>query len=222
MTGEGPQAHGFPLFVAGLTGGIASGKSTVSSMLAAAGIPVVDADRLAREVVEPGQPAYRDVVAAFGPSVVGPDGRLDRRRLGSLVFADPVARARLESIVHPRVFDAERAALGAIASERPGSVAVVDAALLIESGNHRWMDAVILVTAPREVQIERLIARDRLTPAEAEARLAAQWPLEVKRPYADFEIDNGGGLDATERQVERLVAALRARAAAGRPGAESA
>jgi dephospho-CoA kinase len=204
--------------VAGLTGGIASGKSTVSAMLAEAGIPVIDADRLAREVVEPGQPAYREVVAAFGPSVVDPDGRLDRRHLGDLVFADPAARVRLESIVHPRVFEAERAALAGIARERPGSIVVVDAALLIESGNYQWMDAVVLVSAPRDVQIERLVARDGLTRAEAEARFAAQWPLEAKRPYADFEIDNSGSVEAARAQVTGLLATLWARAAARRGG----
>lgn len=218
MTGRGRGGHGLPLFVAGLTGGIASGKSTVSAMLAEAGIPVIDADRLAREVVEPGQPAYREVVAAFGPSVVDPDGRLDRRHLGDLVFADPAARARLESIVHPRVFEAERAALAGIARERPGSIVVVDAALLIESGNYQWMDAVVLVSAPRDVQIERLVARDGLTRAEAEARFAAQWPLEAKRPYADFEIDNSGSVEAARAQVTGLLATLWARAAARRGG----
>lgn len=221
MTGRAEGSHGLDLFVVGLTGGIASGKSTVSAMLAEAGIPVVDADRLAREVVEPGQPAYREVVAAFGPSVVDPNGQLDRKRLASVVFTDPTARARLEAIVHPRVFEAERAALAAIARERPGSVAVVDAALLLESGNYRWMDAVILVSAPRELQIERLMARDRLSRAEAEARLAAQWPLEEKRRYADFEIDNSGGLEATRAQVARLVAELAVRAAARRTRARA-
>ncbi len=214
MTPRAEGGHGLDLFVAGLTGGIASGKSTVSAMLAEAGIPVIDADRLAREAVEPGEPAYREVVAAFGPAVVGADGRLDRRRLAAIVFADPTARSRLEAIVHPRVFEAERAALAAVARERPGSVAVVDAALLLESGNYRWMDAVILVSAPRELQIERLMARDRLSRAEAEARLAAQWPLEAKRRYADFEIDNGGSLEATRAQVTRLAAELAGRAAA--------
>lgn len=205
--------HGLDLFVVGLTGGIASGKSTVSAMLAEAGIPVIDADRLAREAVEPGRPAFREVVEAFGREVVGPDGHLDRKRLAGIVFADPAARARLESIVHPRVFEGERAALAHLARGQPGGVVVVDAALLLEAGNHRWMDAVVLVLAPREAQIERLVARDRLSRAEAEARLAAQWPLEAKRPYADYEIDNGGSLESTRRQVAAMVEALRRRAA---------
>jgi dephospho-CoA kinase len=204
--------HGLGLLVVGLTGGIASGKSAVSAMLEAAGVPVIDADRLAREVVEPGRPAFDEIVAAFGREVVGADGRLDRARLGAIVFADPEARRRLEAIVHPRVFEAERAALAELARTRPGSVAVVDAALLLESGNHRWMDAVVLVAAPRETQIARLMARNGLARPEAEARLAAQWPLEAKRAYADYEIDNGGSLDRTRRQVAELVAALEARA----------
>jgi dephospho-CoA kinase len=197
-----------PLFVVGLTGGIASGKSTVSRMLEAHGVPVIDADRLAREAVEPGRPGFDEVVAAFGAGVVGPDGRLDRPRLAQIVFADPEARARLEAIIHPRVFEGERAALSAIARERPGSVAVVDAALLLESGNHRWMDAVVLVAAPREVQIARLAARNGLSHAEAEARLAAQWPLDRKRPYADHVIENRGSLAETEAQVDALVSTL--------------
>ncbi|HEX7128104.1 MAG TPA: dephospho-CoA kinase [Thermodesulfobacteriota bacterium] len=206
--------HGFDLLVVGLTGGIASGKSTVSAMLEALGIPVIDADRLAREVVEPGRPAFAEVVAAFGPEVVAPDGRLDRARLGAIVFADPAARARLEAIVHPRVFEAERARLAEIARRDPGGVAVVDAALLLESGNARWMDAVVLVAAPRETQIERLVGRRGLSRAEAEARVAAQWPLERKRALADYEIDNGGSLESTRRQVAALAEALRERARA--------
>lgn len=208
-----PGGHGLDLLVVGLTGGIASGKSTVSAMLEAEGIPVIDADRLAREALEPGTPAYQEVVAAFGPEVVGPGGRLDRARLGAVVFADADARARLEAIVHPRVFEAERAWLAQVARERPGSVAVVDAALLLESGNHRWMDGVILVAAPREAQIERLVGRRGLTPAEAEARVAAQWPLERKRAVADHEIDNGGSLEATRAQVGALARRLTAEAA---------
>lgn len=212
MIARAAGGHGLDLLVVGLTGGIASGKSTVSAMLERAGIPVIDADRLAREAVEPGRPAFDEVVAAFGREVVGPDGRLDRARLGAIVFADPAARARLEAIVHPRVFEGERARLAEIARERPGGLAVVDAALLLESGNHRWMDAVVLVGAPRAAQVERLVTQRGLSPEEAEARVAAQWPLERKRPYADYEIDNGGSLAATEAQVKALVSALEARA----------
>lgn len=204
--------HGLDLLVVGLTGGIASGKSTVSAMLEASGIPVIDADELAREAVLPGQPAFDEVVAAFGRQVVGPDGRLDRARLGGIVFADPAARARLEAIVHPRVFERERARLAEIARRQPGGVAVVDAALLLESGNFRWMDAVVVVAAPREAQIERLVDRRGLSRADAEARVAAQWPLERKRAMADYEIDNGGSLEATRRQVEALAAELVRRA----------
>ncbi len=211
MTTRPAGGHGFDLLVVGLTGGIATGKSTVSSMLEAAGIPVIDADRLAREAVEPDRPAFREVVAAFGPEVLGPDGRLDRARLGAIVFADPAARARLEAIIHPRVFEAERAWLADLARKDPGGIAVVDAALLLESQNFRWMDAVVVVGAPREAQIERLVKSRELSRAEAEARVAAQWPLERKRAFADYEIDNGGSLEATRAQVEALAAELRQR-----------
>jgi dephospho-CoA kinase len=212
MNARAGGGHGLDLLVVGLTGGIASGKSTVSAMLEASGIPVIDADELAREAVLPGQPAFDEVVAAFGRQVVGPDGRLDRARLGGIVFADPAARARLEAIVHPRVFERERARLAEIARRQPGGVAVVDAALLLESGNFRWMDAVVVVAAPREAQIERLVDRRGLSRADAEARVAAQWPLERKRAMADYEIDNGGSLEATRRQVEALAAELVRRA----------
>lgn len=192
--------------VYGLTGGIATGKSTVTAMFRALGLPVIDADQLAREVVEPGQPALAELGARF-PGVIGADGRLDRKQLGARIFADPAERAALNAITHPRIRElalartAELAATGA-------KVALYDAPLLIENRLHEGMAGVILAWCPRAVQLARLQARDGLSLEQAEARLAAQMPIDDKRPYARWIIDNGGTLDATRAQVEAVARAL--------------
>ncbi|MFZ5445777.1 MAG: dephospho-CoA kinase [Myxococcota bacterium] len=186
----------------GLTGGIATGKSTVTAMFRALGLPVIDADQLAREVVEPGQPALAEIAARF-PGVLGADGRLDRKKLGERIFQDPAERAALNAITHPRIRElaltrtVELAATGA-------PVALYDAPLLIENRLHEGMNGVILVWCPREVQLERLRARDGLTLEQAEARLASQLPIDDKRAFATWIIDNGGTLEATRAQVERI------------------
>jgi dephospho-CoA kinase len=186
----------------GLTGGIASGKSTVSAMLRELGAQIIDADVVAREVVEPGQPALAEIAARF-PGVLGADGRLDRQKLGERIFGDEAERAALNAIIHPRIqhrFMEQTAAL-----EKAGHELVVyDAPLLIENRIHEWMNGVILVTAPREVQLARLIARNGLTRAQAEGRLASQLPLEEKQQYATWIVDNKGDLADTRAQVERV------------------
>jgi len=197
--------------VAGLTGGIASGKSTVSAMFRELGAPVIDADVISREVVEPGRPALAEIAAAFGPSVLLPDGRLDRGALGRMVFGDDVARGRLEAIVHPHVFAAEQERLEALRAQGRHPWAIVDAALLIEAGTYRRKDAVILVYVDESTQLARLQARDGLSRREALQRLAAQMPLKKKRRYADYIIDNGGDLDETRRQVQGVWAELKSR-----------
>ena len=198
--------------VAGLTGGIASGKSTVSAMFRELGVPIIDADLLSREVVEPGQPALAGIAAAFGPSVLLPDGRLDRAALGEVVFNDDDARRRLETIVHPRVLEAERERIAALRAQGRHPWAIVDAALLIEAGTYRRKDAVILVYLDESTQIARLRARDGLSLQEARGRLATQMPLEETRRYADYIIGNGGDLDETRRQVQAVWADLKSRA----------
>lgn len=189
--------------VFGLTGGIASGKSTVTAMFRHAGIPVIDADALAREVVEPGQPALAEIAARF-PGTVDASGTLDRAKLGAIVFVDPAARAALNAITHPRIQALAIERTQALA-EKGTPVALYDAALLIENRLHEAMDGVVLVSCPVEVQRARLMARNALTAEEADHRIASQMPLEQKRPFATWVIDNGGSLEATQAQVEQVI-----------------
>lgn len=195
------------LKVLGLTGGIGAGKSTVARMFAARGVPVVDADALAREVVAPGLPAHA-VIAAAWPEVIAADGGIDRKRLGEIVFADPAARARLEAITHPRIqtASAERLAALAAAGHR---LALYEAPLLVESGRHRDFDGLIVVTASEATQIARVRARNGLSQAQAEARIRAQLPTADKVRLASFVIDNDGDLARTEAAVEALLHRLR-------------
>jgi dephospho-CoA kinase len=200
------------LRVLGLTGGIGTGKSTVAQMFAARGVPVIDADVLAREVVAPGGAAHADVAAAW-PEVIGADGTVDRQRLAQIVFDDPTERKRLEGFTHPRIqatADARLAALGD-AGER---LALYEATLLVESGRWRDFDGLIAVVASPETQIARATARG-LTRTEVEARIKAQLPTEEKLRVATHVIDNDGALAATEAQVDALLSAL---APEARPG----
>ena len=191
----------------GLTGGIGSGKSTVAALFAARGVPVIDADALAREVVAPGGAAYADVAAAW-PEAVGPDGALDRKRLGKIVFGDPAARKKLEGFTHPRIQAAAEARLAALA-EAGERLALYEATLLVESGRFRDFDGLVVVVAGRETQIARATARDGLSRAEAEARIDAQLSTEEKLAVATEVIDNDGALAATEAQVDVILAKLR-------------
>ncbi|MDJ0721398.1 MAG: dephospho-CoA kinase [Desulfobacterales bacterium] len=199
------------LIVAGLTGGIASGKSTVARMLAAAGARVVDADRIAHEVVQPGRRAWQAVRTRFGDGVVRPDGNLDREKLGRMVFRDPAIKRDLEQIVHPFVFRQMASELKSLAAARPGAVVVLDIPLLIESGLHRVLPLTALVHVPEAVQLARLIRRDGLAAADARARIRAQMPIDAKRAHADVIIDNAGPLEATRRQALTLYRRLRAK-----------
>lgn len=190
----------------GLTGGIACGKSTVSRMLAARGAAIVDADRIAREVVEPGAPALLDIRDAFGAEVLNADGTLDRGRLGSIVFADEASRRKLESILHPRIRSEIHRRMDDWTERDPGRLIVADIPLLYESGQYEFPE-VIVVYIPMELQLERLMKRDGLSFADAQRRLQAQLPIEEKRERADVVIDNSGTLEETERQVEAYMAA---------------
>ena len=207
------------LIAAGLTGGIASGKSTVAEMLEAAGARIVDADRIAREVVQPGRQALAAVIKRFGQGVVRPDGGLDREKLGQLVFHDPALRRDLEQIVHPFVFRQMAAELSQLAAARPGSVVILDIPLLIESGLHQVLPFTVLVHVPESLQRARLRQRDGLTDAEARARIRSQMPIDAKRAHADLIIDNSGTLAATRRQALALYRRLAAQEPA-RPSGE--
>lgn len=177
----------------GLTGGIASGKSAVAHMLRRAGVPVVDADVLAREAVGPGTEALSAIQRRFGPSVLAPDGSVDRKALGALVFADEAARRELNAIVHPAVATLAMARLEAL-RDQGAPVAVYEVPLLFESGLEGMMDATLLVAAPEAAQISRMGSRDGLDEAAARARMAAQLPLAEKRRRATAVIDNDGTL----------------------------
>ena len=194
------------MHVFGLTGGIASGKSTVSRMLRELGARVLDADVIAREVVEPGTPGLQRISERF-PGVVGPDGRLDRVRLGAHIFADPAERAALNAIVHPQVREAFLAKLQALEAEGI-THAVYDVPLLIETGLHAAMEGVAVVWVPRDVQKARLMARDGLDAPAAEARLQSQLSLDDKRAHATWVIDNSGPQESTRPQVEAVWRAM--------------
>lgn len=193
----------------GLTGGIASGKSSVSRLLAEAGAVVVDADLLARQVVEPGTPGLAEVVAEFGEGVLAADGSLDRPALGTVVFADEERRRALEAIIHPLVREAG-AALEARATAR--DVVVHDIPLLVEVGRAEEFDAVVVVDVPVEVQVDRMVRDRGMTRDDALARVAAQATREQRRAVADFVIDNSGTLAQLEERVREVYAELQRRA----------
>lgn len=194
----------------GLTGSIAVGKSYVLSILRELGCVTFDADKIAHSVMEAGKPAYDDVVAEFGPVVLAEDGTIDRTRLGAIVFADPVRRQRLNQIVHPRVIEEQNLLLAEAETCSPDGIAVVDAALMIESGGYRRFDRVIVVFCAPEEQIARLMKRNGISREDANQRIAAQMASEEKRRYADYEIDTSGTFEETRQQVigvhERLLA----------------
>jgi len=192
------------MLTVGLTGGIATGKSTVSQMFVECGARLIDADVLAREAVAPGTAACRDIVAAFGADMLRADGSVDRERLGAAVFADPARRARLETIIHPFVFAEEERRVRAIAAEDPRAVVLFDAALLIETGAHRRKDRVIVVTADEPTQLQRLIARNHLTEEAAHRRIRSQMPLAEKVSLADYVIDGTLPLEQLRDNVRRI------------------
>ena len=195
------------LKVLGLTGGIGSGKSTVAKLIGELGVPVLDADLLAREAVEPGQPALAEVAAAW-PEAIGPDGKVARKRLADIVFADPAQRLRLEAIMHPRIQALADERLAELA-RKGHALAFYEASLLVESGRYKDFDGLVVVTASPETQLERVLARGDLSEAEAQARIDAQLPLLAKVRVATHLVDNDGELEATKSQVERLLAGLR-------------
>jgi len=202
----------------GLTGGIATGKSTVSDMLRQFGCLVIDADQLAREVVAPGEPALAEVVREFG-DVLTPDGTLDRKKVAAIVFADPARRHRLEAILHPAIrarFDAQ---LDALARDGFDGIVIFDAPVMIESGGYKHMDRLIVVATDEATQRARLVARDG-DAADGARRIASQMPLAEKVKLADYIIDNSGDRAATEARTREVHAALMrelaARARAGR------
>lgn len=191
-------------YVVGLTGGIACGKSTVARAFVAHGADLVDADVIAREVVEPGTSALAAIATEFGDRVIGPDGRLLRAELGALVFADKRALDTLNGLLHPEI--ERRIRHRVYASEAP--VVVIDAALLVELGLAALCSLVVVVWVPRSVQIERLIARNGLTLREAEQRVASQSSNAERLSRSDVDIDNGAGLDELAARVAQVWSAI--------------
>jgi len=194
--------------VFGLTGGICSGKSTVARLFREEGIPVVDADRISREITLPGMPAHADIVRRFGGDLLLPDGRIDRKKLGAIVFADPGKRAELETVTHPRIALGIREALSALAA-KGHAIAIVEAALIHEKGRGGLFEAVIGVGCDRGLQIERLMNRDGIPREEALRIVSAQMDPEEKARASDYVIDNSGDLATTRARVRALARKLR-------------
>jgi dephospho-CoA kinase len=187
---------------AALTGGIATGKSHCLARFAARGVPVIDADRLARLAVAPGTPGLAAVVERFGPHVVRDDGSLDRPALAAIVFRDRSARADLEAIVHPDVYRRIREWFARLPTSTP--LAIADIPLLFETGHEHDFDAVVVAACAPEMQLRRLIERDRMSPADARARLDAQWPIDEKARRADYVIRTDGTFEETDAEVARV------------------
>lgn len=192
----------------GLTGSIGVGKSFVAGVLAELGCQVLDADLTAREVVEPHSVALEKVVAEFGGDVLQPDGALDRAKLGALVFGDAQRRGTLNSILHPYIIARQDELLREWEAVDPDGIAVVDAALMIESGGYKRFDKLIVVHCRPEVQLQRLMLRNGLSREEAEQRISAQMSQEEKKKFADYLIDTSEGFDDTRRQTEKVYGAL--------------
>jgi len=198
-----------PLVVVGLTGGIASGKSTVSRIFAEAGATILDADQAGHQALGPGEPGLAEVIAAFGADHLQGDGALDRRRLGNHVFASPAARATLNRIAHPRIAGILRRKLYDLSGTPPNPPLVfIEAAVLVEAGWAALVDRIIVVTAQHSTQVARLIADRGFSPAQAEARIHSQLPFATRLRYADFRVDGEAPLAETRRQAADIWSAL--------------
>lgn len=193
----------------GLTGGLACGKSFVGEELARLGCFLIQADEIGHEVLAPGGEAYDTVVAEFGREILSADGQIDRRALAARVFGSPERLSKLNSLVHPAVFRREEALLGEFRAREPHGIAVLEAAILIETGTYKRLDKLILVTCAEEQQVERALRREGAMESDVRARLSRQMPLEEKRKFADFVIDTSGTKEDTLRQTKAVYQALR-------------
>lgn len=192
----------------GLTGGMGSGKTLAASFFKDLGAFILDADLICRKLVEPGQPAWKEIENIFGKEIFTASGHLDRRRLANIIFDDPEKKQTLEDILHPRVFEFERFEYEAIHKKHPNAVVIVDAALLIESGNYKKMDKVIVVNSDEKNRINRILARSELSHDEVTARINNQMPSEEKVRYADFVLENSLDKDNLRSQVKDIHAKL--------------
>jgi dephospho-CoA kinase len=195
--------------VIGLTGGIATGKSTVSAILKNAGAVIIDADRIARRVVKKNLPAYRQILAHFGESVLLPDGEINRAALGNLIFSDSRKKQLLNSIVHPHVQKETDRQLRHIAKKKPNALVILDIPLLLEAGMRKDFSEVIVVYAPEHIQIKRLMERDHISQEDALARIRSQMPIEKKKSLATMVIDNSGPIEDTRKQTLEILQRLK-------------
>lgn len=200
------------MILVGLTGGIASGKSAASKIFKKLGAYIIDADVLAREVVEPLKPAWKDIVKNFSKEILNKDNSINRQKLAEIVFNNKKKRELLNSIVHPRVFKRAKEIEKEIAKKDPKAVIIFDAALLIESGYYKKMDKNIVVYADKDIQVKRLMKRDGLTKNEAEKRIKAQMPLREKMRFADYIIDGNKVLNMVKKQAKAVIEILREKA----------
>ncbi|HDP24449.1 MAG TPA: dephospho-CoA kinase [Deltaproteobacteria bacterium] len=194
--------------LAGLTGGIASGKSTVASMLRELGCHIIDADKIAFDVVQQGEPAWERIVAFFGTGVLLENGQINRAVLGDSIFQDEMKRNVLNSIVHPEVYRVMAEQIDECSRSAPDSVVILDIPLLIETGMHETLPEVILVYVPQEVQIARLMERDKLSYQDALIRIGSQMPIEQKKRFSTIILDNSGSLEQTRKRVKEIYAQL--------------
>lgn len=183
-----------------MTGGIASGKTAVSDHFAHLGVPVIDTDRIAREIVEPGQPALQSIADSFGPGILDGDGALDRRKMRKMIFSDPVLKSRLENILHPLISAEVLRQIG----RQTGPYCILVIPLFAESSSYTWINRVLVVDVPEEVQIERVMARDKIEREQAEAILRAQTSRQKRLTLADDVLENSGSFSELKKQVEKL------------------
>jgi dephospho-CoA kinase len=197
------------MLLVGLTGGVASGKSTVSRILEGEGATLIDADQIARELVRPGTPAFLELIQAFGKNILREDGALDRKKLAARIFSDPQQRNILNRVLHPKIGEEIQRRIEEVAKRDPAAIVILDAALLLEVGNHGKMDKVIVVTSRAEQQLERLKDRDGMAPEDARKILASQMPQEEKLKAADYVLRNEGSLEETEKRTKEIFRELK-------------
>ncbi|MBX3281196.1 MAG: dephospho-CoA kinase [Acidobacteria bacterium] len=206
------------MLTVGLTGSIATGKSFVTEYLRELGAEVIDADQASRKVVEKGTPGLASVVEEFGSEVLAPDGTLDRKKLGAIVFADEKKRLKLNSIIHPLIIELQDEWLSSVERKDKDAIAVVDAALMIESGGYKRFDKLIVVYCEPAIQLARLTARDNLSENEAKRRIDAQMPQDEKRKFANYVVDTSNGFEDTKRQTREIFASLKEALEDGKAG----
>jgi len=193
----------------GLTGGIGTGKSHVAKIFIELGCYVFDADKIARQVVEPGEVGFEKVVAEFGKEILAEDGTIDRAKLGQIVFSSPEKREKLNQILHPIIIAKQDSLISETINQDPNAIVIIDAALMIETGSYKRFDKLIVVYCDRESQIERVMKRNNLPRNEVESRINSQMPSDEKRKYADIEIDTSGTFEETEDKVKAVYQELK-------------